>query len=817
MHRCIIVAHVKTVTQTAFIFPIALFLLAALPRLATLGGFVTWDEPMLLFWTIQFWQAVADGRPEATAVTVHPAVPLMWLGGLGLAVRRLADPAPVDMARALVAGMPGLRADDDTATRAVAALLPDATWPVALFNALGIAVAYVLARRLFGRWVAGAFAALLALEPFMIALARVYHVDALQTTCGTVAVLSAAVYARSGARRHVVFSAVAAALAALAKVAGLYVVPWALLLVASQSGVPWRGGDRRRRMRRWAGDFALWGTIFVMTSLALWPALWADPLGTVDFVRGVTLKFATRAVDTSHFFMGRAVDAPGPLFYPVAWLFRASPWLVLGLVFAPLVWRRGRSRDRWAWLLAAAFALGYAALLTPALKKFDRYLLPAWPAWALAAAIGYRSLVRWRRWSVRRTLVTGGVACVIQMAWLAPFHPYYLAWYSPLVGGLPAAVRVLPVGWGEGLDQVGMFLRRRGRAAEGSPGQPGKPAVAMSAGVPGLAPLTGGPVLPQSEANLPRADVVVHYLADAQIGAPDWFSSTLRARPIFTATIRGVPYAWVYPNVEAERLAETLRADPAPLVATRAGYLSRHVAGAVVLPDWPAPIDVPTTLPPGSHDVWLATYPLSPGPSQAEAEFQLATGAYQVTRVETAGAVLTRYRFGPSIAADARGAGLSPLPIAGARFGELVRLKSAAWTAGPIAPTRALGVRLEWSGLAAGGDVTAFLHFLGADGRSWGQADQPIVAYRDDPVWVEQPGVTMPPEVMADEGRQDVLLYVRPETPPGRYRAWLGVYRAADVARLAVSGVTGAEVDGERILLGDVIVGGTPAGAAARR
>jgi hypothetical protein len=41
---------------------------------------------------------------------------------------------------------------------------------------------------------------------------------------------------------------------------------------------------------------------------------------------------------------------------------------------------------------------------------------------------------------------------------LAMVAPYPLAYYNPLLGGGPAAVRILLVGWGEGLDQVAAYL-----------------------------------------------------------------------------------------------------------------------------------------------------------------------------------------------------------------------------------------------------------------------------------------------------------------------------------------------------------------------
>jgi hypothetical protein len=44
---------------------------------------------------------------------------------------------------------------------------------------------------------------------------------------------------------------------------------------------------------------------------------------------------------------------------------------------------------------------------------------------------------------------------------LAWYHPYYLGYYNPLLGGGATAQRVMLVGWGEGMEQVGAWLRAR--------------------------------------------------------------------------------------------------------------------------------------------------------------------------------------------------------------------------------------------------------------------------------------------------------------------------------------------------------------------
>jgi len=47
---------------------------------------------------------------------------------------------------------------------------------------------------------------------------------------------------------------------------------------------------------------------------------------------------------------------------------------------------------------------------------------------------------------------------LILVANLVWFHPYELAYYSQLFGGGAVAERFIPIGWGEGYEQVGRFL-----------------------------------------------------------------------------------------------------------------------------------------------------------------------------------------------------------------------------------------------------------------------------------------------------------------------------------------------------------------------
>lgn len=809
---------------------------ALVPRLAHVGRFVTWDEPAWALRTARFWQAMLDGRWAETVPSAHPGIVAVWLGGMGLALQRGLDAPSVARVWDLAAALPGLRDTDDAALKALGAVLPAMTWPVAIAHAAGIAVAFRLAARIVGREAAAVFAVLIALDPFAVGLSRVLHVDALQMTCGTVAVLAAAVFARHGGRRHLALAGSATALAALAKLPGLAVaLPVAVLAlwprpgagVGTTAGIAGAATDigataiagpagiagvARHRSR--ALDVATLAAAAALTAAALWPALWADPAATLGFVYAGSTKYAGRAVDTAHFFLGSAVDEPGPRFYPVALAFRLSPLVLVGLGLSIAAWRRARARERRIWAAAVGLAVAYAMLLSLSPKKFDRYLLPTWPAWAMAAAIGYRAAWRGRgAASLGRRLAAGAIALGGLFQARAALDPHAVAWYSPLAGGTAGAVAAIPVGWGEGLELIAAAIDARPDAVAAA----GQRAVVATTAVPGLAPLVRAAVIPLNPEGLAHADAVVRYVSDAQAPTPDWLAPVVARTPVLTATVHGVPYAWLYRNADAIDLAGVVRATPAMALTAAPDYFARHLADIVVLGDGPDAVaaGLGAVAPPGpgrDRDLWFIAHPLAPGPAEADAAFWLDTHAHRLARVETAHTVISRYRLAEDVAADGRTAwseapeAASDAPMAGGgpRFGEHARLAGARWTTPAASWTRAAALRLTWTGLGGEGeDLTALVHVRDAEGHLWGQVDARIPRPDGGGEGGGDGGAGTPVT-------QDILVYPWPGTPPGDYDLWIGVYRAGDGTRLPPGDAADRPVEDHRVRIGALAVGHSP-------
>jgi hypothetical protein len=174
-------------------------------------------------------------------------------------------------------------------------------------------------------------------------------------------------------------------------------------------------------------------------------------------------------------------------------------------------------------------------------KKFDRYMLPAFPSLEILAAVGYWLIIR--RIAGRFVSTALAVATVaLGLAQLLPgaqVHPYYLAYYNPLFGGGPAAARAFVVGWGEGLDIVAEYLNTR----------PDAERITISGFYPRvLMAQFKGTVLPDKQYDPAQADYLVLYVNAIQRDLADRLRTEARGRRSeLRVQINGIEYARLVP------------------------------------------------------------------------------------------------------------------------------------------------------------------------------------------------------------------------------------------------------------------------------
>ena len=519
-------------------------LLAIAIRLPELDRYATIDESRWVSRSADFATYIQQRDWDKTYLVGHPGVTTMWLGALGM------GPPQVRAMSYLAESSDVTRRDDY-----LDALVAARRGPL-VANGLALGLCVWLAWGLFGARPALLGGLLLLGDPFLAAHSRLIHLDALLSSFLAVAALASIAYWTGGSWFYLLLAGLASGLALLTKAPSIYLFGFVPLLALVQH---LRGGWRTPRgWLRLVGGLAAVIALAGGVCLALWPALRLRPQLVLRQMAEFTLR--NGSAERDNFFLGRPVDDPGPLFYPLASLFRATPLLLLGLGLLSyfLISRRGRLRGSWSALLAGGFALGFALMMTIGQKKFDRYVLPTFPLLDLLAGFGL-----WLGWKASRRALPGdwswargrrlalaaaGLVAILAALPTLSVYPYFLAYYNPLLGGGPVAQRAVFVGWGEGMDRVAAYVNAR-------PLELGAPLVATAYHRVLQAHLRGNNAMPLERAEL--ADYIVPYVNSLQREQESGLLSELIGdkQPEQAIWLNGIEYARIYrgPHYPAER------------------------------------------------------------------------------------------------------------------------------------------------------------------------------------------------------------------------------------------------------------------------
>lgn len=541
------------------------FFCALLIRLLLIGQPIVVDEVAWLRRGARLLLALPAGDWAATVSSAHPGATNQWLIAAGLAMRAWINGEPPSaLATAVLAPERYPVLADYIAARA----------PFALLTALCAWAFYRWTYCVHGRRVAALAAFLLMFEPFWLAYNRVVTTDALQGNLMALSLLAWLRWQRGDGRRWAIGSGLLGGAALATKLPALVLWPvlalWTALPAPRRVDAPMSSGES---LRTRALLVLAWGVAAAVALFALWPALWTAPVDAVARIARLMAEVELGA--RQQFYLGQTVDAPGPAFYLLALLFRTSPTTLLAALAASLalLWprvRRALGSATTCWLL---YLIALVVALTLADTKFDRYLIPAYPALALLAAAGLDALANASDARRRAREVARGIA-VLALAAPALFSlllfPDLLAFYSPLAGGVSVARSAIMVGNGEGLEQVGRWLS----------GQPGaRDQIAASWYPSVLAPTFSGRTIELNQ-QLPdglwpwaTAHYVVFYVNQVQRRLPNdqivrYFE---HQPPAFVARLAGVDYAWAYAGPIVP--AGPLPADVQPLDVTFEGSL----------------------------------------------------------------------------------------------------------------------------------------------------------------------------------------------------------------------------------------------------
>ena len=835
---------------------VALFLLALVPRVVGLDIFITPDEPRWMDRSASFLEAILAGD---FIHTIHigetpGGVATKWCGSAGIVAKYLflrLNPSVGTEASLHTDNLREfLRWLQSDPHNPLEVMVP-VRWPIALIVSCSVIGIYFLATKLFAERVALLGAILLALEPFYLALSRVLHLDALVTSFMALSLLSLLIcLERTQPSPLLVFSGITAGLGVSTKISTLLLVPFAGLtaLAVYLADFRYKKEVRRQKALQLAVILAIWAGVAGLTFTLVWPAMWANPSAALRRLLGGSSELAEAG--HKQFFLGQVVDDPGPWFFPVTFLFRASPLTLLGAVASlPLILRKGRGREAqrliWLW----AYACLFVTFITLSPKKLDRYLLPIFPAIALLAAAGLWELVEvlrqrtsglFSRWLARATHLLPLGCLILQVAFLFPHYPYYFTFYNPALGGIQQAPHVILVGWEEGLEKVARYLNDK-------EGIEDRRVLAWYSAL-GFNTLFRGESRELDPRRQPADDVwlwyesdyVVLYINQVQRGLPDARTlAFLRSlEPEYIVRLKGLEYTWVYKVPEAvpkdaypfEHVTLVDLDDKVRLLGYDVGEVTVEVDGKAYLPltlYWQnlGPLDANyrlyLKLINDVDHIWgqQEGYPLWDGfmtstwqegvvirdDRQIEILPGTPPGAYQVTvnwldpysglSLHPSGSrnlLLGPFDIPPRPPPTIESLGIEH-PMKAELDGQVRFLGYN--LEGDFRPGGGLHLTLFWQALAEMDEhYTVFTHLIDEGGGIRGQKDNPPVdGFYPTGGWT-----------VGEIVRDQYDLTISPEAPPGLYRIAVGMYRVETGERLTVQ-QEGILPD-DKIVLGEFVV-----------
>jgi hypothetical protein len=442
-------------------------------RSTGLDTFKLTDETKWGFRSANFTLALHRCEYELTFQRSHPGVTTMWAGSIGM---RFAIPDYTDRTDEYVENT-SYKMDLNEVGLGVMQIIVPGRQVVIAVNILILLVCYLYLRNLLSPLSAFAGLLLLAYEPFFMAHTRILHVDGFLSTFMYLSLIAYLSFLRNGKAYNLVLSGVAAGLTWLTKTPGFYLVAGVVLVAFIHWALE---GPGRSREEIWKSALKtgwhvlLWGLVGAMVMFIVWPAMWVQPLAIIKQLLRESLDYAIQGhtspvVFNSIIYRDGIVPRSIWYYYPLTYLWRASPIVLLGLAFAfvAYVFKQDHLKDRSSRILVlslALFAAGFMLFMSIGSKRSDRYVLPTFPPLAIVAGLGWNALLGGvQRINLARIwkLVLAGfimVAFILQIALPILYRPYYLSYFNPLMGGYRKAPGVLQIGWGEGLDEAARYL-----------------------------------------------------------------------------------------------------------------------------------------------------------------------------------------------------------------------------------------------------------------------------------------------------------------------------------------------------------------------
>ena len=313
-----------------------------------------------------------------------------------------------------------------------------------------VALVMLIARRLFDNTTAVIAGLLYAVIPPVIALHKNVSHEAVVGFTFTAALYAYLCALDRPTTRGWISAGVLCGLAVASRVTSGLLVP----LTAILFGLHYARTPRPERPRPWKPLALVWAVAFA-TFVLVWPYMWTGMFTKI----GHMFSFHG-AVGTDEYYFGHFIKQP-PWHYLFVYFAITIPVGLLAAVAIGLgrsgleVYRtRISARDI---DVAVWFLIAFAVALGPAIKDGPRYMFPGFGAAAILAARACTLVPR------RARIPLGALLAVYVSLSALRVHPYYLDYYSELVGGAGEVQRKRSfetAWWGEGLQAATDYVDR---------------------------------------------------------------------------------------------------------------------------------------------------------------------------------------------------------------------------------------------------------------------------------------------------------------------------------------------------------------------
>lgn len=274
-------------------------------------------------------------------------------------------------------------------------------------------------------------------EPFLLGLTTTLHLDGLLSLFLINSLVYFYLYLILSRKNYLYFSGLVFGLALLTKTTSLLFLPIFAVVYLYY---------KRFNLSIVVPDAVKFILIVVATYFIVWPAMWVNPVGTIETVyKGLVVG----SDDHSQIYFGNLVGDPGPLFYLLVFLIKTPIYIFPALLLA-LHRQFGTTYSKYSFdFILLLSSVLYLIEITIPSKKLDRYILPS----IVLISVFCLSYLydKYKEKIVLLLFLNFGYAFYINFD--------YFSYYNPLIGGISNFAYSVEPKWAFGQKEFTSYFK----------------------------------------------------------------------------------------------------------------------------------------------------------------------------------------------------------------------------------------------------------------------------------------------------------------------------------------------------------------------